>query len=294
MKFDKLFFRHEDAVALGSADKAIILEFVRWSIHSKEAAQDRAYMAAKYFMDDHWWMQDSYEAWHARMPWVGKSTLRRYIEELCESGYLIKKFVNGQNGRAPNFYRANPSAQFGTQSPVLSSSIGSAQFEHAPVLNSDTGFLYTKNQTKTHTKNPDEPIGSVLDLPPISPLKVKQPKYLAEDLATAKSWLEYALGEMNWKKPNAGFTPEKFAEGIARLRKTANLDHNHIDGLLDFVKRDEFWRKVSLSPVALLKRSSNGNLKIDNLLLAMKGALNTKTKQMYDAVEEAFKEMGIE
>lgn len=105
MKFDKIWFRHDEATSLGSSDKAIIIEFVRWSIHYKESTYGPE-MKSKYFFDGHWWMQDGLAAWAKRIPWVSERTVRRYLDELCSEGYLVKKTAgNPFTGREPNYYR---------------------------------------------------------------------------------------------------------------------------------------------------------------------------------------------
>lgn len=105
MKFTTLSFNHEEAVVLGNSDKAIIMEFVRWSCYFNESEAENEYMARKYLMDGHWWMQDSYEAWQERMPWLSLTTIKRYFNDLCKRGFLSKRTLNYGHGRLPNFYR---------------------------------------------------------------------------------------------------------------------------------------------------------------------------------------------
>lgn len=105
MIFEKFYVPYKDAVALGSADKAIILEFVRWSAGFKR--QQYRESDSKYFFDGHWWCQDSYEAWLERLPWLSLKTIERHLLDLCHRGFLIKKTAGtATRGRVPNFYRA--------------------------------------------------------------------------------------------------------------------------------------------------------------------------------------------
>lgn len=100
----KLSYSRDEAIALGSADKATILEFIRWSVYFKETGYNPD--TSKYFFDGHWWMQDSIQTWVNRLPWLSERTIKAYFAELIDRGYVARRkstFVTG--GSAPNFYR---------------------------------------------------------------------------------------------------------------------------------------------------------------------------------------------
>lgn len=207
MKFDKLFFRHDEAVALGSSDKAVILEFVRWSCHFKESDNNQDYLKRKYFMDDVWWMQDSHEAWQERLPWLGKTTIRRYLDELCDRGFLFKRVVIDERGRAPNFYRANSDAQIGPRGVVSKTDIGSVQIGQGVVSNLAPIILSTKIQTKIQTNKSASPGGDLVCVPkwleddPFSGIfqnLIKLPACKAKFIADEyRRWLEGLMKEFN-------------------------------------------------------------------------------------------------
>lgn len=107
----------------------------------------------------------------------------------------------------------------------------------------------------------------------------------ASDLAVGTAWLELALAEMPWRSGAPAFAPDRFAEGVAKLRKATGLNEDGTREVLEFITRDEFWKRNALSPSALLKKSErNGHRKIDNILLQMKAQPKYKAQQTADAI----------
>lgn len=108
-ELNALYFDWRLAKHFGGINKAVILEFIRWSVSFKTKNYDPdRYFERRYFAEDSWWMQDSIEAWKARMPWVSERSMRRYINELVEEGFIFRREVYLTNGgREPNFYRLN-------------------------------------------------------------------------------------------------------------------------------------------------------------------------------------------
>ncbi len=93
----------------------------------------------------------------------------------------------------------------------------------------------------------------------------------ASDLAVGTAWLEHGLSEMPWKLTDVSWTPERFAEAIAEVRAKTGITESGIAEVLDFIKRDDFWRKNACSPKGLLKKSDkNGERKIDNILVRIR------------------------
>ncbi len=262
MKFDKLFFRHEDAVALGSADKAIILEFIRWSCHFKEASQNNSEFAARYFFDGVWWMQDSYEAWRQRLPWLSVRTIRRYLEEIYEAGFMDKRVCGGEgNGREPNFYRIRDIANGQIDQGGLKANLTIAKGQ------SDQGLkakLATTSLSKNHSKNRTKESRVVFSRP--------------EDMELGQKWLDFAL---KVKEGNAysSWTVENFARELAKVKRRTGFGDKKMEDILAFVEKNEFWAKNAISPAALLTISKNNMRKIDNIVTAMKGAINDSAKR---------------
>lgn len=156
MKFDKLMLRHEDAERLGSADKALILEFIRWSCHYKAAEQEPN---LKYHRLGHWWMQDSFDAWQKRMPWLSLRTIKTYFNELYEVGAIDKITVgNARGGRDPNFYRVIEGwwVKCKKCQKTLSANSALVECENCTRLsaNSALSFISTNNPPDNQTNNP--------------------------------------------------------------------------------------------------------------------------------------------
>lgn len=94
------------AVELNSADKAIILNMIKVSIFYKETNKAYDPLRSKYFMDGVWWMQDSFESWQSRLPWLSMRTIQTYFAELFAKGYIQKKIIAIHGGgREAAFYR---------------------------------------------------------------------------------------------------------------------------------------------------------------------------------------------
>lgn len=269
MKFDKLFFRHDEAAKLGSSDKAVILEFIRWSCHFKAAAFQK--FENSYFFDGHWWMQDSYEAWIERMPWLSRRTIARYLDELHVEGYLAKVLSgSGNGGRVPNFYRA---LEVECQNAQGGLSAKSAEVE-CQIGTNLSANLALSSLSKNHTKIPK-------NLPALFP----SPNFIPPaDLELAIKWLEMAKKEMPWQK---NWKVEQFAADLNKIKHRTNLNDSGLEELFNFVKNDDWWRSKALSPAGLLTKSANGNKKIDNLIMAMKGGDKYKSAKEYEKIMQA-------
>lgn len=88
------------------------------------------------------------------------------------------------------------------------------------------------------------------------------------DHETARRWLEeHAVLLMPRLKPKLA----DWARAIRLLREQDGLSEADITEILSFVRRDEFWGKNALSPLAIRGKSkSNGLRKFENIMLAMK------------------------
>ncbi len=155
------------AVELGSADKASMLSLIDWSIFYKETDEHYDPEHSKYFMDGVWWMQDSLDSWQKRMPWLSSRTIRRYLTELLEGGYIQRKIVAlSQGGREATFYRLPTERRSGQNAPqpeVANLSIGSGQIGQFVEVAKLDSSSFTYNQTINPTNNQ----GSAM--PPLTP-----------------------------------------------------------------------------------------------------------------------------
>lgn len=85
MKIERILVcRPALAVALKCPNKAMILEYMVWSIKEKEG--DPLYAHA--CKDGVYYMWDTYAKWQRRMPWLGESTIRKYMNSLRKDGWV--------------------------------------------------------------------------------------------------------------------------------------------------------------------------------------------------------------
>lgn len=98
------------------------------------------------------------------------------------------------------------------------------------------------------------------------PVKVVSDVFL--DIGT--KWLNFALQEMPWKAKDKKWDATSFGAELERVARIMNLNVEGIHKILDFISKDEFWRKNAVSPFGLLKKSGTNDLrKIDNVIKRM-------------------------
>ena len=94
----------------------------------------------------------------------------------------------------------------------------------------------------------------------------KRLRWEPEDMELAKEWHRYA--QENW--PYLKGTVESYANAIRLTRQGTDMSHEQMAAFFRFVRDDDFWRDNCQSPVGLLKRSRNGNRKVDNILASIR------------------------
>jgi hypothetical protein len=86
------------------------------------------------------------------------------------------------------------------------------------------------------------------------------------DFEIADAWHEHALTVAPKKKCNR----DREADAVRILRSVDGYSEADIRAVLDFVKRDSFWRTVALSPCGLRITKPGGTRKIDSIVAGMK------------------------
>jgi hypothetical protein len=87
--FESIYFNHKIAILLGDR-KAQILEFILWSTNDKEEkSKSNPKEYAHLYHDGRWHMWDTHDAWVDRFPWMGKSSIRRYLKELVADNWIF-------------------------------------------------------------------------------------------------------------------------------------------------------------------------------------------------------------
>lgn len=111
--------------------------------------------------------------------------------------------------------------------------------------------------------------------------------FCESDLLIGRRWFAFALKQMPWTKPRAGWSEEKFAAAIYRVRKNADLNAEGVEALFDYIRKDMFWSQNAISPIGLLKASEKtGIRKIDTILNQMKPKFERQLDMMNEAGDD--------
>ena len=262
------------AVALKSADKALIIESVIWSIADKKNKKfyDHCHHEGR------WYMWDTYEQWHQKMPWLAQSTIRKYIASLRKDGWLLTANLAKDPRDRTLFYTVDQTKideaymAFFAKSMCSTVADEAAQSEH---ISTATGVAaeasigvadllpinLTKNQTKTLTR---------------------KSSYTDFDYGMAKLWHNYAKSI----SPNGRFVEIKFAEAIMKMRTKFSMTEDQIEYMLKWIKDDEFWCNKAISPASLLKASKAMPeiTKLEQIILAITARKKTKSEKVMESI----------
>jgi hypothetical protein len=260
-------FDRRVASALKCPNKAFIVEFVKWSCEQKEQRAKEHPHEPTVTKDGQFYMWDTFDAWHARMPWLSIRTIKTYVADLRQKGWIKAEHLSSNKSDRTLYYAINTDMYAECRNCTIDVSaqpddrictIDSA--ETAPSDDAEIALSSSPNTlTKIHTKSPP---------PSEKPAPSKQKRYEPEDKQLAAEWHEYATFEMPWHDAPASWSIHKFAQEIAKVKRVMKISHNGLEELLAFVRQDDFWSKNALSPASLLNRSKNGNRKIENILIA--------------------------
>jgi len=259
-----------EAFFLGGSDKAIILEYIRYSIGEKEGKYN--YEKSKYCFDGYWWMQDSYEQWQDRLPWLSLITIKRYVKDLCDLGVLVKKRKSEfGGGNQPNFYRIDEDTlniKMALYKVDNKSIPTECQNDTQVSIKQTPTLLYTHSLTHSHSNL----------ISSFSP----------ELLEFAKTWYDFALREMKWTKPPKSWSVESFAVELDKVMKLENINLEGMKALLKFIEAG-FWATVISTPKGLLKLNEEKQRRITTILRQMKPKAE-RQKDKHEAMSEEEKQ----
>jgi hypothetical protein len=105
LTFEMYSFNRRLASTLGSTNKAVIVEFIAWSCRHKQSIDSGGYK--EFYFDGHWWMKDTFDAWHERFDWLSKNTLKRYFKSLKDDGWIIQKKPRSRFADHTCYYRVD-------------------------------------------------------------------------------------------------------------------------------------------------------------------------------------------
>ena len=119
-------------------NKAIVLQQIHFWLSTFAKKND-----GNHFVDDCWWVWNTYDEWQTNFPWWSSRTIQRIILELEKDGYLISKQLNKSDWDKTKYYTIDYAKLGYTDSANLSPST------------TTTGHHLNKNTeitTKTTTK----------------------------------------------------------------------------------------------------------------------------------------------
>ncbi len=259
-----------EALFLGGSDKALMLEFIRYSIGYKEGKYNPE--KSKYCFDGYWWMQDSYEEWQQQFPWLSINTVKRYIKDLVSLEVLIKKRKSEfGGGNVPNFYRIDEDTlSIKMAHYSLEPKMGHRKSQNGTPVETKLAptLLYTHNQTQEHSK--------LLSSLPL------------EILDFAKTWHDFALREMKWTKPPKSWSVESFAEELDSVMKLEGINLEGMRELLKYIESG-FWAQVITTPKGLLKLNEEKQRRITTILRQMKPK-SLRSQEKHEAMSDEEKQ----
>ncbi len=261
-----------EAILLKSSDKAIILEYFRWSINFKENRKDYNPQTSKYFHGGFWWCQISFEALSDLMPWLSERCIKNYIKDLCDAEILIKRRSSEfGGGNKPNFYRVDEDTLSAKLAPTpLSAESAQTGCKTCTPLSAESAptLLYTYNPTHIHLNPVSSPSPEILDL--------------------AKRWHDFALREMKWTTPPESWSVDGFAKEIIEVMEVENINITGMDELLTHIERG-WWAQIITTPASLLKTNDEKQRRSTTILKQMKPK-SVRDQERDDALSEEEKE----
>ena len=264
--------RNKLAKALGNSDKALIVEIIAYSERTK--IQKGTYTPHQ----SRFYMWETLNGWHKKLSWLSKKTVQRYLNDLRELGWIYADSL-GNGGDKTLYYAVNlawytAALEGDTKSiPVVKKSFSCSQSDLLIRSECPNASILTKIHTKIHTKSPHK------DCIPF-------------DLSMAKRWLDYC----KIKSPNGKFNELKFAEAIMRYRTKFSLTEQMIEDLLTWIQQDDFWNKLSPSPVGLLRKSpSEPDLtKLEQVIKQIMGRKKTQSEKVFETAQKIAAEIDLD
>ena len=200
---------------------------------------------------------------------LSKSLLRVFLESLPES---TKSLAKREDARAREDLFFESSSDF--------------SLSETPKQIQDETFEPHSSEDRKNTPPVEEksvPATLVSNEKRITKKAVKKPRakiieYSSNDLRLGTRWYEESVQRVT--SPHKIWSPENFAEHIAKAKRRTNVSDEVMEKVVNFCLTDYFWSKNCRSPSSLLKRNAQGELRIDTLM----NQLITKTDMEFRAI----------
>ena len=283
-------FNHNAAEKYGITG-AMILNRIVWSQNYHMENREEYY-----FKEGRWWVCNTYEsiAEHYR-GLICVSTIKTKIRKFENDGLIISKQMAKENYNRTKWYTVDLDRWVhlisggGKNYPMDSANqnLPIRRGKIYPIDKVDTPPIegVKTDRTTTVYSLTNSLANSLTKHPPVASLSAVV-KYNEHDLQLATEWLQFSKELMPWKKAPASWIPERWADDLAKVKRVTGINDNGLKGLFRFIKNDDFWCKNTLSPNTLLKKGSNGNRKIDNILLKMRPTRDIQRSNEKQAIDD--------
>jgi hypothetical protein len=258
--FEIYQFKPAIALALNSSDKAFIVEFIRWSVLYK-AEKPEQYSA----VEGKFYTWDTQDAWQIRMPWLSTKTIWRHMKALRDMGLIEAEPLSPDRHDRTLSYTIN----FEMYGQIVNMHLVKMSKSDLVKMSISSSSECPNLHTNTHTKTLTKTLSPHKDLTPF-------------DSVMAKRWLDYN----RVKAPNGRFNELKFAEAMMKMRTKFQMSEQDIEGLLNWIQNDDFYNKISPSPVGLLRKSpSDPDLtKLEVVIKQIVGRKKSKSERVMDSI----------
>ena len=291
--FKKMFLDQKVGKALSCPNKALIVEFIKWSCEAKEASED---FQSQFYHDKKFWMFDTLEAWQERLPWASIRTIRRCLSDLKKQGWIYAEYLAENKNNRTLFYSWNkekyaqayedekpedekpevshddseetPCVQNGqmnddTENPCVQNgqitSVQNGQMYMCP----NWTDLHSNKSSKSPTKN-------------TPPLSIIHNDLYQDDLAIAQAWLKHAHFEVPDTQRPKRWTEAHFHKQVAQVREATEISTEGLWKVLEFVKSNDFWCKHVWEPKMLLKKK-DGVYRLTKIISQMRTTADRHT-----------------
>lgn len=279
---------------------ALLLNRIVWSIKVHSESNDK-----RFFIDGNWWMFDTAKSLAKHFHnLISEKTVRRSLKAFEDDGLLSSMRNSSNLHDQTKWYSLDQKKWHKLLVHIDHHDVDNLSTSNRSRCPHPTGHgdhiqpvdVSTSSSLNNHSNNHSNSLTNI-------PAKADEPsaiatgstykniKYSIEEMNLANDWLAYAKDGMPWKKAPRSWSPDSFASALIKVRKAITTNDQGMRLVFDFVRNDSFWASVALSPHTLLNKSnSNGNRKIDNILISMRGNKHIKDRQENEGIEAFLKD----
>ena len=264
--FERHHYNRSIAIELKSADKAFMVEFIKFSVEYK-AEKPEQYEP---HTDGRHYTWDTQDAWHNRLRWLSHRTIQNHLRDIRESGLVHAEQLSPDNRDRTLYYTINDecyykmeqmhNAEFASSTTQNLRSLNTQNLRDVPSNN------LTKNLTKNTRRRANELHKSCVPF----------------DETMANEWMTWA----KTMSPNGRFNLTAFANAIMKMRTKFELSEQQITFMLEWIKADDFWAKNAISPASLLKPSPSDPSvsKLDRVISSIKARKKSKSERVMESI----------